>query len=438
MLKKSLLFAIVVATISEVEGHGFLTSPLPRQYREEGLEGIGWTKWMGITVPGDGSFNPGDGNAPNLNAGIGGGVGGLAQETTVGHGLCGDLGWRKGFESGLYGATPPRLTVQAGGTLPVSVKLTAYHAGWFEFRLCNPGSGVITQECLNEHVLEIDESTPYYPKILDYAHMKGLTYGNDPNQDGGWYKCQTSGGHFDPTSNTPNTVWPSGSCCSGGGSCSDPLDNKDRYIAEFAGGGGVRNYDITLKVPEGMNCDNCILQWFYQTANSREAYPESFWNCADIAVRDDGLVTSKPPTSPTYTPPTPTSAPPTTTPPTPTSTVTDCVDIQEGCQATWCGNEYWNSQCQHTCNSCSGSSGTMAPTTQPVPVATQAPTQVTVGPMSTSAPTTSVTTGGNNSGCNQCSGCWWTATTPEIGCYSTWSASLCASYASAGYQWCGN
>ena len=77
MVKSSLASLAIVAGAlatlpSAVVGHGYLTCPKPRMYRDNKV--VGWSNWMGITVPGDGSFNPGEGNAPNLNAGIGGGV----------------------------------------------------------------------------------------------------------------------------------------------------------------------------------------------------------------------------------------------------------------------------------------------------------------------------------------------------------------------------
>ena len=75
-MTKSLLAALFVTALAlpeAVNGHGYLTCPKPRMYRD--IKPVEWTNWMGITVPGDGSFNPGEGNAPNLNAGIGGGRG---------------------------------------------------------------------------------------------------------------------------------------------------------------------------------------------------------------------------------------------------------------------------------------------------------------------------------------------------------------------------
>ena len=70
--------ACALATLPSAEGHGYLTCPKPRMYRD--VKPVEWSNWMGITVPGDGSFNPGEGNAPNLNAGIGGGVVSYLQE----------------------------------------------------------------------------------------------------------------------------------------------------------------------------------------------------------------------------------------------------------------------------------------------------------------------------------------------------------------------
>ena len=86
---------------------------------------------QGIWIPGPGSFVPGEGNAQNLNAGIGGGGDGWATENTVGHGLCGDTMPRNGFTaaSGVYGPSSARGTFISGGVMTVNVKLTAWHGG---------------------------------------------------------------------------------------------------------------------------------------------------------------------------------------------------------------------------------------------------------------------------------------------------------------------
>jgi len=412
-----------------VESHGFISNPKPRQYRDE------TANWVGIVIPGDGAITMGSGDAPNLNAGIGGGPNGAAMEKQIGHGLCGDLATRRAFEVGPYGATAPRATIPPGGVLSMDIALTAYHAGWFEFRLCAPGpSGVLTQECLNEHVLEIDPSTPYFPDVINYSGMQGISKGGD----GGWYKCANSGGFNDPTSSTPNTFWPNGSCCSNGGACSDPMQNKDRYVVEFAAGGGSQMYKVNLRIPEDVTCDNCVVQWFYQTANSRDNYPEGFWNCVDVAVSGN-IVQPKPTPQPQSTP----TSSPTTTPPTPNGTGDDnnndgCGSCSNGC---WWADHSPDVACYKdwTPQSCANQQGNykwcgdLAPTTEtttpPTPADTAPPTPIT-------APPTTAATGDNNpAGCGTCSnGCWWTATTSQIGCYK-WSQATCASQGSA-YVWC--
>jgi hypothetical protein len=310
---------------------------------------------------------------------------GAQRELDEGHGLCGDIGSRRIFSDGQYGATGPRMTVEAGEVLPISVKITAYHAGWFEFRLCSPDQfGGLTQDCLNQNVLKIDASTPYYPAIVDYANMKGIS-GAAGNGD--WYKCGVD--------KSPNQIWPSGSCCYDGGHCSDETNNDDRYVLEFAAGGGAKVYDIKLQIPTDVACDNCVLQWFYQTANSRETYPESFWNCADIEVAGS-------------------TGPVTPVSPTPRPTILPTPIVVQPAQPT---------------DSPSTSSPTQTNTTPPShAVVTTPPSAVVTAP-----PTSS---NNDNGACGTCKGCWWTIVASNIGCYSDWSKSLCAVYENNGYQWC--
>ena len=170
---------------------------------------------------------------------------------------------------GEYGPTNPRGTYRSGQTAIVKAKITAYHAGWFEFRLAVPADGgtdksvPVTQDLLNSNVLKIAPSTPGYPLVLNYRNMKGMS----KNGNGGWYKCKKSGGHNDDTSKTPQERWPHGTCCNEGGVCSDPADNKDRYIVEYApGGGGNKDYEIHLLLPN-VTCERCVLQWTYQTVS---------------------------------------------------------------------------------------------------------------------------------------------------------------------------
>lgn len=254
-------------------------------YRTAPHKPVTWSNWVGIRVPGDASFDGGEGNAPNLNAGIGGGLAGAVKERDEGHGLCGDVATRNAFNAGKYGATDPRGTYIAGGVLETKVKLTAWHSGWFEFRLCVPEDGVgasapVTQACLNRHVLQISPDTPEYDggatqgkSRFDYT---GLNSGS---------RCKVSAGHTDPTASSAHDRctddgcghWPSGSCCNGGGVCSPPTENTDRWVVPKQTYNA--EWTIRLLVPDGVECERCTLQWMYQTGNSLDTYPEAFWNC---------------------------------------------------------------------------------------------------------------------------------------------------------------
>ena len=192
----------------------------------------GWTNWVGLMIPSSTGFDGGIGNAPNLNGNIGGGPRGAAHEKKVGHGLCGDIGERRAFTAGgKWGATAARGTYVAGGVMDVEVKLTAWHGGWFEFRLCVPRDGGAdksvpeTQECFNQHVLKVHESTPGYGQVNGHGKHRLDYQGIAPG-----VRCKSSSGHPDPTSKTVNKDWPKGSCCNQGGACSPPTANTDRWI----------------------------------------------------------------------------------------------------------------------------------------------------------------------------------------------------------------
>ncbi|XP_028410304.1 uncharacterized protein LOC114532917 [Dendronephthya gigantea] len=52
-------------------------------------------------------------------------------------------------------------------------------------------------------------------------------------------------------------------------------------------GSGV--YTITLQLPRGLTCEHCVMQWWWSTANNWvNDKPESFVNCADIAILPRG------------------------------------------------------------------------------------------------------------------------------------------------------
>ena len=158
------------------------------------------------------------------------------------HGLGGDTGTRRAFmQGGRFGPTETRAVYAAGGVARVTVKLTTYHAMHFEFRLADLSAtpeGDVTQAALNKHVLEIAETTPNYPRVLQYQTMKGMGY----TGHGGEFRCPTSGGSADTTS-TMQKQWLYGTCCNEGGSCLNPARNKDRHVIEYGLPTGVTAED---------------------------------------------------------------------------------------------------------------------------------------------------------------------------------------------------
>ena len=233
--------------LADVRGHGFMTCPKPRQYRGKSVvidnKVHAWTKWVGIRVPGNGEFIPGIGNAPNSNAAIGGGAdNALKGSKAGGHGLCGDLGGRNGFMAlGPYGPTPPRGIYKKGEPMKVEVKVTAYHWGWFEFRLeATRSQRAYHASALNEHV-EIDPSTPLSSRVIDSmpwkvwgAMVDGINASLIPNQPCPQMRC----GPTEPAAMR--------------GTCSPPSQNTHRYVLEKADATIVnshRVYTIHLKIP---------------------------------------------------------------------------------------------------------------------------------------------------------------------------------------------
>ena len=74
---------------------------------------------------------------------------------------------------------------------------------------------------------------------------------------------------------------------------------------------GTGDYTITLRLPTGLSCEHCVLQWWWTTGNDWQGLePETFVNCADIKI------------VPTNNPGTNTAAPnPATAGPNPTTTL---------------------------------------------------------------------------------------------------------------------
>ncbi|KAL4425189.1 hypothetical protein ABPG75_009205 [Micractinium tetrahymenae] len=143
----------------------------------------------------------------------------------------------------------------AGGEIDITVFITAFHGGRHQFRLCP--SDDVTESCLDQNVLErADGSGPYSWTPVDGGSAPGAK----------WRK-----------------------------------DNQ-------AGQGG-ESYTWRYRLPKGVSCERCVLQWFWTTANSCKVpgapswvgsdpgmlfcnqpgpYPEVFANCADISIGGGG------------------------------------------------------------------------------------------------------------------------------------------------------
>nr|KAG5714949.1 hypothetical protein BaRGS_000437 [Batillaria attramentaria] len=171
-------------------------------------------------------------------------------------GLCGDPwpGPRDNEPGGKYATGMISKKYSAGQVIQVTVQLTANHKGWFEFRLCehnNPFTN-ITQECLDKHLLVLDDTGETRYKVIG-----------------------------------PDVI--------------------DYSVKE--------NIKINLRLPQGLTCAACVLQWKYNAGNSWGKDPdtgaegigfgpqEQFYGCADVAIgREDVKVGVVPEKFPWYVP----------------------------------------------------------------------------------------------------------------------------------------
>lgn len=131
---------------------------------------------------------------------------------------------------------------------------------------------------------------------------------------------------------------------------------------------GNQKFKIKLRLPKGVTCDRCVMQWWYTTGNSWGCDPdgtcgvghgkkqETFVNCADIRITaSDGSVTTDPPPPPTQAPPPSTQAPlPPTQPPSttkPMATTPLPTGAPGGCKAVgaWAGNPNMDEWCVTNC-----------------------------------------------------------------------------------------
>ncbi len=202
--------ALLMAGVLEcVDGHGYMKVPSSRNWvaRGKGLD-----------------YNPNSlngGSAANVKKHDVNGHVWIrnfpeTEESVVRHGLCGDKpGESKYLKGGKIYGNPPGGDIQAtytsGQSIDINVIVTAHHMGWWQFYLCDKGDE-LSQTCLNKHMLLRDPNDPSISPV-------------DHNFPGRYYMIPT---------------------CYGAAA----YDQTVRY-----------------KLPAGLTCPHCVLQWYWVTAN---------------------------------------------------------------------------------------------------------------------------------------------------------------------------
>ncbi|KAL8573639.1 hypothetical protein ACOMHN_007192 [Nucella lapillus] len=160
-------------------------------------------------------------------------------------GLCGDPwpGPRDNEAGGKYATGIISRAYQPGQVIEVYVQLTANHKGYFEFRLCQ---------------------------------------------------------HENPLTNITQA-------CLDQHVLVDDGTGLTRYTVPVGGYQSTQHLRIKLRLPRGLTCAACVLQWKYNAGNSWGVDPdtqrgcigcgpqEQFYGCADVAVGHDEVVTGVPP-----------------------------------------------------------------------------------------------------------------------------------------------
>ncbi|KAH3882763.1 hypothetical protein DPMN_006708, partial [Dreissena polymorpha] len=208
------------------------------------------------------------------------------------------------------------------------------------------------------------------------------------------------------------------------------IECLDKHVLQRADGLGSRinittmqtgQYTADYKLPFGMVCSQCVVQWRYHTGNSWGVDPngkacvgcgqqEEFRGCADVSIDGAGLpVVPTEPSVPTLPPqtykPVPQTLPPVTTRTTLTSkppVITPGPTLpRTGCHAInlWSGDSEMDKWCVDNCAigkcpafGCSCGNSVSAETPQPTTTSSTTPTTTTTTTMTPRPTTTSTTT----------------------------------------------
>ena len=112
--------------------------------------------------------------------------GGFGRQWSQNQGLCGVCGDaydiaqpRPGELGGQYGLGVVAANLTQAQLLHLEVELTAYHGGYFEFRLCphNTRARPVAQKCLDRHLLtQLSGDIKFYPPPPERGGLYSLTY----------------------------------------------------------------------------------------------------------------------------------------------------------------------------------------------------------------------------------------------------------------------
>lgn len=217
-------FAVALTVLpSLVQGHAFIYYPAPRQ----GAAG-----------------NAANGYCPHCLG-----------STDLPMPTCGQSKW-------LNFADGPVTELTAGQHVKFEIKVTAHHKGHFVFRLCNRTiSGALggmdgEEACLNQHILERVRPEEMYSdcKAND---KRGDCQPFDEANPGYWYLPPATDG------DTINLLERNGT----GPSLAQVGSHSERAGAY---------YTFHYKLPAGLTCEKCTLQWWWLSANSCTPHPDAY------------------------------------------------------------------------------------------------------------------------------------------------------------------
>ncbi|KAF8060473.1 hypothetical protein HT031_004649 [Scenedesmus sp. PABB004] len=269
-----LLLALAAAGPRGVRAHGMLTEPPSRN----------WLDWVN-----NNAYWPDANNAGGYKAlgAYNGGDAPTARWPNGKHSLCGDPG--SGPQPYMTPG-PVVATYKAGQIVELHVAITTNHYGRFTFALC-PADATRDEQCTK----------------LQRADGKGVSWDLPAVVEGSRFNGGALREALRPMEVDAFYAWyPMGRV-------------KCATTAQCGRFNGTPVYKLRFKLPPGRTCEKCILQWNYLTghkchppcipqdryypdcrANPKfrgtylatmdycgtqwAAYPETFWNCADIAI----------------------------------------------------------------------------------------------------------------------------------------------------------